>query len=728
MRLFPRVLMRGLCTLTNSRIRTPLEHLKNLNEQQQIAVEHVDGPILVLAGAGSGKTRVLTRRVVNLVLQHKVDPRSILAVTFTNKATEEMRNRLRESLHGAADQPWVATFHSMGLRMLRRFAPNLGYQNSFVVYDEDDSKGIMKRLIKELNIDEKRYPPQFFLHAQDRAKNNFISPQDLAQQANGSEQALIAEVYDQYQKRLMASNAMDFGDLLFNTLRLLSEHPDVARKYQENLRYLLVDEFQDTNKVQYLILKILAHKHRNLFIVGDDDQSIYGFRGASIQNILNFEQDYPETRVIKLEQNYRSTQTILSAAHSVIEKNKQRKEKQLWCAGVPGTPIKTYLAPDESDEAYFIAKEIQGRKQAGFSYRDIAIFYRTNAQSRALEDIMVAMKIPYRIFGALRFYDRKEIKDVLAYLKLLINENDTQAFLRVINTPPRGIGAQSLQSAITLAANEGISFMAAIRSLSSRSKGFAAFLKLYDELKTSFQTERASTIVTQVIEKSGYRERLKEMKDQSAVSRLENLQELENVVRSLDGATLNSLEVLTEFLDRVSLTSGSELPVQENRDKELDAPAEYVSLMTLHLAKGLEFPVVFLTGLEEGLLPHYRSLNQPDEIEEERRLCYVGITRAMKELYITRARKRGMFSSGDGGLGMFREPSRFAFDLPKNLLSACGPDFLNGEWELTVDDQDDFSFDDDDWGANSTFGRKKKEKAKGGGGLVLTADELIRRR
>ena len=704
--------------------------LSNLNPQQKEAVEHFSGPIVVLAGAGSGKTRVLTRRIINLVVNRAVDPRSILAVTFTNKATEEMHLRLNQLLGSDAEHLWVATFHGTALRILRRHAQHLGYKNDFAIYDDDDSKSVVKGLIKEMRIDEKKYPPSFFLRAIDRAKNNFQRPGDLGK-SQDYEASLIAEVYERYQRELMQSNAMDFGDLMINLLILLREHKRVAEAYQHSFQFILVDEFQDTNQVQYAILQILAAKHRNLFVVGDDDQSIYAFRGATIENILNFEKDFPEAKIIKLEQNYRSTNNILTAAHAIIEKNSQRKAKQLWSESAEGKQIVTYLAADEQDEAYFIAKEIQLQHKAGRRYNEIAIFYRTNAQSRSIEDILLQLEIPYRIFGALRFYDRKEIKDILGYLRLIVNENDSQAFSRVINTPPRGIGAQTLLSLHNVAQQRKCSMVDAARQMALKSKGIAEFVKLHESLLRELENSSLSKVVEKVIEDSGYRTRLNEMKDPSAVSRIENLKEMVALTRSIELTGESPRETLRSFLDKVSLTSGGELPVEDSKDKkDKETPTEFVSLMTLHLAKGLEFPVVFLTGIEEGLLPHYRAMLDPREVEEERRLCYVGITRAMSELYLTRSRKRGMFSAGDSGMGLFRDPSRFAFDLPKHLLQQKGPDFLSGAWDAF--EMDDFeesrNIDDneasDSWTSFGSFKKKNKPEKKSGGFIIKTADEI----
>ncbi len=669
-----------------------------LNPEQLEAASHVDGPILILAGAGSGKTRVLTHRIAHLVKAHGVSPKHILAVTFTNKASREMKERLASLLGSQASHLWASTFHSTALRILRRHAQKLGYRADFVVYDTQDSKGVLKGIIKEQNIDDSKYPVSLFQKAIDKAKNNYISSAQYLEHHSGYVENIIADVYDRYQRALLASHAMDFGDLLVNVVRLFREHEDILRSYQAFLKYLLVDEFQDTNKVQYMLIRVLAAPQNNLLVVGDDDQSIYAFRGATIHNILNFEKDFPGTKIVKLEQNYRSTARILDSANSVIAKNKERKAKKLWTESEQGSQITTYAGYDESDEASYIAKEIEKQRQTGRKLSDIALFYRTNAQSRALEDALLQRSIPYRIYGGLKFYDRKEIKDILAYLRLLVNDADNQSFLRVVNTPPRGIGPRSVQ-AIRVAASEGESLMQACRNLGMGNKKTAAFIELYDELLAASKTAPLYKLVELTIERTGYGPKLKEMKDVTAESRLENLQELTSIAVTMSHQGETPEEDLRLFLDRVSLTSSEELPVEEAHDKQTaeekeESTPETVSLMTLHLAKGLEYPVVFFTGLEEGLLPHSKSSDTPFGVSEERRLCYVGMTRAMEQLYLTRAKHRGMFSAGGGfgyGSGM-REPSRFVFDIPTSCLADGIDEFLS-----TTPAGSEVSFDDDAW-------------------------------
>ncbi|MFO0417254.1 MAG: ATP-dependent helicase [Pseudomonadota bacterium] len=687
--------------------------LQGLNPPQQEAVQHVTGPILVLAGAGSGKTRVLTHRVANLIINHNVWPDRILAVTFTNKAAGEMRHRLHSLLGSKAERIWISTFHSAGLRILRHNADKLGYSKGFVIYDDQDTKGVLKQVLRDLSIDEEKYSVDSFQRAIDRFKNNFILPAEAAT-LNGKsiEGDLQAQVYDRYQKQLLQADAMDFGDLLVNAVRVFKEFPDVLDYYRHALHYLLVDEFQDTNKVQYLFIRALAEPRRNLFVVGDDDQSIYGFRGATISNILEFERDYPGTRVIKLEQNYRSTATILNAAHAVIEKNKGRKAKKLWTDGEAGSRINTFIGYDENMEAQFIASELRRLASNGMRYSDMALLYRTNAQTRALEDALMRAKIPYKIYGGLKFFDRKEVKDILAYLRLLVNPSDNQAFQRIVNTPPRGIGAQALQSVIDEAKRIDKPYLTAAIEVAATHKGVRGFVELVADLASDLARMSLGELIASIVQKSEYGPKLAAMKDPTALSRIENLQELEALGRSMEREGETRQTVAKDFLDRISLTSGADLAVNESGKEASAEKTDTVSLMTLHLVKGLEFPVVFLTGLEEGLLPHYRSLDDATGLEEERRLCYVGITRAMRHLYLTRAYYRGMFASGgsSGGGGGARVVSRFVKDIEPKSLEAVGTElsqdasFISGYPRFSFDDGYG-SGDDDDQGG-SRWGRR----------------------
>ncbi len=693
-----------------SMTQSPL--LTGLNDPQQEAVLHGDGPILVLAGAGSGKTRVLTHRVAQLVLEQGVYPDRILAVTFTNKAAGEMRERLRHLLGDQAERLWISTFHSSGLRILRHNAVKLGYTNGFVIYDDQDTKGVLKQIVKDLNIDEDKYPIDSFSRAIDRAKNNYILPAEAGKKASSVESDLQAQVYDRYQKALLDANAMDFGDLLVNTVRVLREFPEVLEYYRRTLHYILVDEFQDTNKVQYMFIRLLAEPRRNLFVVGDDDQSIYGFRGATISNILEFERDFPNTKVVKLEQNYRSTGRILGAAHAVIEKNKSRKAKKLWTAGAEGDQIRTFIGYDENMEADFVTSEIKKLVSQGVKHSEISILYRTNAQTRALEESLVRAKVPYKIFGGLKFFDRKEVKDILAYVRLLVNPADNQAFQRVVNTPPRGIGAQAVQAIAEEARKTSMPFLHASVTIAQTNKSVNKFVELMGELKAASQTMKLGAFLGFIVEKTEYGPRLAAMKDPTAQSRIENLQELESLGRAMENPSLSNEDVMKDFLDRISLTSSADLPAGETGADAPQEKPETVSLMTLHLAKGLEFPVVFLTGLEEGLLPHYRSLDDVVGLEEERRLCYVGITRAMSTLYMTRAHSRGMFATGgsSGSAGGARIVSRFAKDIDGKSMMAVGVErsqgatFLEGYPRFSFGDEEEEEIPEE---YRSTFRRRK---------------------
>lgn len=690
-------------------------HLENLNPQQLEAVKHHQGPILVLAGAGSGKTRVLTHRIVNLITQHNIAPHAILAVTFTNKATDEMRERLKGLLGNAAEQLWISTFHAAGLRMLRRHADRLNYKNNFAVYDPQDVKALLRQILKELSIDEKKHSWSSFARVIDSAKNSLILPEEFAQGRSDFIGELQSQVYETYQRKLLESNAMDFGDLLVNSVLLLEKFPEIKKLYQERLSHILVDEFQDTNQVQYRLIRHLSAPQDNLLVVGDDDQSIYAFRGANIANILNFENDFPGTKVVKLEQNYRSTENILTAAQAVIEKNGSRKEKQLWTEEGGGPPISVYIGYSESDEANYVTEAISEFSEIGIPLSDIAIFYRTNAQSRALEESLLNRGLPYRIYGGLKFYERKEVKDIMSYLRMIINEGDAQAFFRTINTPPRGIGAQSVKKLALLASNAGCSLYQAAKDLGSSNKKLGAYVSLVESLKAFAKDRQLHEVIAEVVDKTGYRKRLEESTDPTAQSRLENLQEL-------IGLAVTSNETLEAFLDRATLTTAGDTAKSKNAEATHEGT---VSLMTLHLAKGLEFPVVFLTGFEEGLLPHHMSSQSKADIEEERRLCYVGMTRAMRNLHITRAQKRGMFSSseGFGVAGYYRQVSRFSHDIPQSCIDdkSGGMFFVNEGLEDEVIEQDGYDFEEEE---QPKIIKRKKGSKKIGLADLKTADEL----
>ena len=656
-------------------------HLSDLNPEQEKAVKHFEGPIMVFAGAGSGKTRVLTKRIASLVIDHGIRPDSILAVTFTNKATEEMRHRIRGLLGQGGERVWIGTFHSTALRILRRHGGKIGYQPNFNVYDDDDSLKVIKSILNELKIDEKKNHPRVYARIIDSAKNQGIDAEEyLTRNPPKNDRLRAAEVYEMYQRALLRSNSMDFGDLLLNVVRLMKEHPSVRDAYESGIEFVLVDEFQDTNPVQYEFLKLISFRRRNIFVVGDDDQSIYGFRGASIKNIELFKKDYSESVIVKLEQNYRSTGNILATANSVIKVNVGRTPKKLWTSGEAGAPVITYVAWDEDDEARFIVDEIKKQERTGTKLSEIAILYRTNAQSRAVEEALLDAGMPYRIYGGLKFYDRREIKDMIAYLRLIINPSDDQAFLRIINVPTRGMGPKAVELISQSAASQGVSlFEAAKREVEKGAgKSVSEFIRLIEGLEQKINSLTLSAFIDAVINETTYGPKLKALGDEESLSRLENLQELKAIGASMEFQGDNR-EILADFLDRVSLSSSQELPVEERKDAVKREQNNFVSLMTLHLAKGLEFPVVFLVGLEEGLLPHARSIDE-GSVDEERRLCYVGITRAMKQLFISRAKVRGMFSAGGsfgsgGGSGSYRDVSRFAKDMPEANLKHTNEKF-----------------------------------------------------
>ena len=669
-------------------------HLQGLNPPQLQAVQHFKGPILVLAGAGSGKTRVLTRRVAHLVAHHGIAPSKILAVTFTNKATGEMKARLASLLGERSEELWISTFHAAGVKILRRHAARLGYPQDFSIYDDQDSRALLKDVIKFLDFDIKEVSVDHCRRHIDWAKNNYLMAEEYAQdQHHPQYDPDVAQVYSEYQKRLFQAKAMDFGDLLLNCARLLETQIEVRALYQKHLQFILVDEFQDTNKVQYLILRNLVGPEHNLLVVGDDDQSIYGFRGANINNLLQFEADFPETKFVKLEQNYRSTSTILEAAHAVIEKNPDRKDKKLWTESAQGHAICSYLASDESDEASFVVRQISQHLDAGMQLSDFAIFYRIHAQSRALEEALMNAGLPFVIFGGQKFYDRKEIKDIIAYMRLLLNPDDNQAFLRVVNVPARGIGAQTINQLMQEAQATGQSLLAVSANKSSNKKLFA-FCELISELQKRAGQVYLSALIEDVLTKTKYLERLKTSKEENAESRIENLRELKAIGRQMESSAVAPLEAMRNFIDRCALSFSDDKPEEEAEFLSGGAAPKRISLMTLHLAKGLEFPVVFLTGMEEGLLPHSRSRLEKLGVAEERRLCYVGMTRAMQKLYLTRTVTRGMFSSGGsfGNSGYFREVSPFLNDIPAQYIDQVNSDEIAS---YAQNDFNDPSYDQD---------------------------------
>ncbi len=632
--------------------------LRHLNTPQQQAVSHGTGPLLVLAGAGSGKTRVIVHRIAWLIQEHGVRPWQILAVTFTNKAAGEMRERV-EKLLGGLETPLIATFHATCVRILRREIGRLGFGSNFAIYDDKESERLLKEVIIEQNIDEKKYPAKAFAAAIDECKNAGNSPEDLATGDQMAER--LVRVYSAYQKRLAKCNALDFGDLLLYTVRLFEEFPEVLHHYREKWHWLLVDEYQDTNPVQYRLVKLLAGERRNLCVVGDDDQSIYRWRGADIRNILDFERDFPGVTVVKLEQNYRSTSNILTAAGAVVARNRGRKAKTLWTENPVGEKIVYKRVEDERAEARFVCQEASRWVRKGGTLKDIAVFYRTNAQSRSVEDALVADGIPYHMVGGMRFYERMEVKDILAYLKVLNNPADEISIKRIINVPPRGIGHATTDRISELAAAKGLVFYDALQEAASgnlltsgpRAK-VAAFAAFMVKMRTSAAELPLAELAAMVMNETGYTAKLKEERTSEAADRLANLEEL--LVAMEQFAKGGSDSDLSQFLEQVALVSDLE---------RSDASRDSATLMTIHAAKGLEFPLVFMVGMEEKLFPHVRSLEDPEQMEEERRLCYVGMTRARERLYMTNARRRRIF-----GQDQYNQPSRFLADIPREHLES----------------------------------------------------------
>lgn len=637
-----------------------MDIISTLNPRQREAVLATEGPVLVLAGAGSGKTRVLTHRIAYLLAEKGVDPARILAITFTNKAAQEMKERLSRLVGADLRYLWVSTFHAACVRILRRDIQALDYQPNFVIYDADDQLTLVKRCLAELNLDDKKFPPRSILNAISHAKNQLWDPDRFYDMADNYFLVKAAEVYRLYQQRLKEMNALDFDDLLMHTVRLFRQHPTVLRYYQHKFQYILVDEYQDTNHAQYILVKLLAAEHRNLCVVGDPDQSIYGWRGANMQNILDFEEDYPDARVVKLEQNYRSTQVILDAANAVIANNTSRKPKNLWTDKEGGALITSFQGEDEQHEAHFVAGEIyRQHREKGRAYRDFAVLYRTNAQSRVLEETFMKNGIPYEIFGGIKFYERKEIKDILAYLRVLANPADDLSLSRIINVPKRGIGPGSWLKLEEYAQRQGITvFEAVLRAgeIPDLAKRPAAMLEQFGAMMLGFREKMDQIPVTDltelILKETGYLEELKRENTEEAQNRLENLQEFLSVTHDYD--KYSEEKTLAGFLAQISLVTDI-----DNWSGEKDR----VVLMTLHTAKGLEFPVVFITGLEEGVFPHSRSLLEPEELEEERRLCYVGMTRAQEELYLTRAWQRTLY-----GKTVCNAPSRFLAEIPEHLV------------------------------------------------------------
>jgi len=625
-----------------------------LNPMQRQAVLHGDGPLLILAGAGSGKTRTLTHRIARLIGEIGVPPWRILAVTFTNKAAAEMRDRV-ERLVGAGEVPWVATFHATAVRILRREIAAIGFRPNFVIYDDRDQERLLKECLQELAVPESVCTARAAAHLIDGAKNRSLGPVPVF---HGPRREPLAAVYALYQAKLRRANALDFGDLLAFTVQLFETRPEILDRYRERFLHVLVDEYQDTNAVQYRLTNLLASRHRNLCVVGDDDQSIYRWRGAEIGNILDFERDYPNALVIRLEQNYRSTGTILEAAGAVVACNKERKGKRLWTENPTGEPVSVALLADELGEASYVTGEVLRSKRGGARLRDIAVFFRTNAQSRALEEALARNRLPYVIVGGVRFFARTEIKDVLAYLRVLVNPADSLSAKRIINVPARGIGAVTVERIAALEEEAG-GFLAACRLALERNalsgaaaERVAAFVALLDQFAAEVVSSSCAELTSRIIEETGYGPALREEATEDARDRLQNLEELLRGMQEQADAGRS----LQDYLEQVALTTDLD---------SYDRDADRVVLMTLHAAKGLEFPIVIMTGMEEGLFPHSRV--EEDDIEEERRLCYVGMTRAMRKLYLTHARRR----RSNGGFQP-SPPSRFLGEIPAPLIEHVG--------------------------------------------------------
>ncbi|NSC23448.1 DNA helicase PcrA [Streptomyces albus subsp. chlorinus] len=661
----------------------PAALLEGMNEQQRDAVLHAGSPLLIVAGAGSGKTRVLTHRIAYLLGARHVHPGQILAITFTNKAAGEMKERVADLVGPRAQSMWVSTFHSACVRILRRESKKLGFTSSFSIYDAADSKRLMALVCRDLDLDPKRFPPKSFSAKVSNLKNELIDEEDFAAQASDTFEKTLAEAYTMYQARLREANALDFDDLIMTTVHLLQAFPDVAEHYRRRFRHVLVDEYQDTNHAQYQLVRELVgggDDQAELCVVGDADQSIYAFRGATIRNILQFEEDYPNATTILLEQNYRSTQTILSAANAVIERNADRRPKNLWTKAGSGPKITGYVADTEHDEAQFVADEIdrlgdgegaEGGQDAKVRPGDIAVFYRTNAQSRVFEEVFIRVGLPYKVVGGVRFYERREVRDILAYLRVLANPEDAVPLRRILNVPKRGIGERAEAMIEALALREKITFPQALvrvdeaygmapRSLNAVKR----FNALMEELRTVVESGAGpATVLEAVLEQTGYLAELQASTDPQDETRIENLQELAAVAlefeqeRGEEEGTGAGAGTLAEFLEQVALVADSDQIPEEGEDDGV------VTLMTLHTAKGLEFPVVFLTGMEDGVFPHMRALGQTKELEEERRLAYVGITRAQERLYLTRASMRSAW-----GQPSYNPPSRFLEEIPGEYI------------------------------------------------------------
>lgn len=656
------------------------EIIEGLNDKQKEAVLSTSGPCLVIAGAGSGKTKVLTHKIAYLMQEKNVKPWNILAITFTNKAANEMKERVEKLVGEVAKDMWIGTFHSICVRILRRYIDRIGFTSSFVIFDSSDQRTLVKQCLKQLNIDDKMFTDRAVLSEISNAKNEMLEPDMYKLRTNNEiRKETVARVYEMYQKRLRENNAIDFDDIINYTIKILSENPDVLEYYTDKFEYVLVDEYQDTNKAQFTLVSILAARHGNITVVGDNDQGIYSFRGADITNILNFERDFPGTQIIKLEQNYRCTQNILDAANSVIKNNETKYEKKLWTENGKGGKITVYRGTDEYDEANFIVENINIlRREEYMTYNDFAVLYRMNSQSRSIEDILRRENIPYKIVGGLEFYERKEIKDIIAYLRLIQNSSDNLSLIRIINEPKRGIGKTSLENVEQVAIQAETSMYDVIKRADEfgLNRVFAnsrEFISQIEELRSKKDDIKISDLIKETLNKTGYTKALEDENTTEAETRIENLEEFLTVAIEFEEELAdNSLE---EFLEGITLSSD----IDGTDDSE-----DSVTLMTLHSAKGLEFPAVFLVGMEEGIFPGYKSIGEPKELEEERRLAYVGITRAKQNLFISCAKQRTIFGSTS-----CNQPSRFVKEIPKELFDGYDESFE----ETTSKSYEDYQYE-----------------------------------
>ena len=619
-------------------------NLDLLNEWQLEAVKTTNGPLLILAGAGSGKTRVLTYRVAYLINEENIDPYNVLAITFTNKAAKEMKDRIIGILGSKALGIQISTFHSLGVLIVKENYEKAGYKNNFTILDSDDSLTLIKKILKELNLDPKMYNPKAIRNQISGTKNQLLTSKEYEKYAMTDFEKVVFKVYQKYEDKLLVNNSLDFDDLLMLPIKIFRKYPEVLKHYQERFKYILIDEYQDTNEAQYTFVKMLSAKYKNICVVGDNDQSIYSFRGANYHNILNFEKDYPNCKVIMLEKNYRSTKTILNAANDVIKNNKERKEKNLWTDNELGNKIKYHRALDEKDEAFYVLQEIKKLIDQGIKLNDIAVLYRTNAQSRNIEEALLRESIPYRVIGSFYFYNRKEIKDLISYLKVIYNSNDDISLLRIINVPKRGIGDKTIQNLTEKANSLNTSLFEAIDSGKE-----LLFKQTINELKEISEKSSLTELIDQILNKSGIKNELENEKSIEADIRLENLEEFKTITRNYEEN--KGIASLDEFLNEISLVSD----VEEYRNRD-----DVITLMTIHSAKGLEFNNVFLIGMEEGIFPHQAAFFDNNELEEERRLCYVAITRAKEKLYIVNAKRRTLY-----GIDSVNPPSRFISEINK---------------------------------------------------------------